>query len=249
MPVSPLDYPSFKAGSASYKAGAEAASTSPPGAAEIDSNLLKLHDGAAKLLGGLLQLRDGANQLSDGLNDEPRPGAAKLADGLNRRRRAGRAQLAAGPDQLAQAGAGRGRHRSSLDGLSTSPTAASPGAGTRAGEGMLTPGSRSPREGAPSSTTASRVARRSQARRRTSRLLGGVDRCASASAARLGPLPRWRGRQATTPAAPGAPAAAAAHRAWTTIDGLAGNAWLPMAIARPKGDAGRDAGRARTATA
>ena len=73
MAVSPLDYPSFKDGSASYQAGAQKGVDLTGGALQIDDSVLKLHDGAAQLLAGLLQLHDGANQLSTGLNDEPHP--------------------------------------------------------------------------------------------------------------------------------------------------------------------------------
>ncbi|MBO9555358.1 hypothetical protein [Cellulomonas sp.] len=81
LPVSPLDFPSYKAGSASYQSGANSGVDLTSGAVQIDSNLLLLRDGASELLAGLLQLRDGADQLESGLNDEAAPGAAKLADG------------------------------------------------------------------------------------------------------------------------------------------------------------------------
>lgn len=101
LPVSPLDSPSFKAGAASYKGGAETGVKLTDGATEIDTNLLKLRDGSATLLAGLIQLRDGADQLRSGLANEAAPGAEKLADGA--------AQVDDGASQLAdgltQAGA------------------------------------------------------------------------------------------------------------------------------------------------
>ncbi|WP_426592819.1 hypothetical protein ACPPVS_13765 [Cellulomonas sp. McL0617] len=81
MAVSPLDYPSFKDGSASYQAGAQKGVDLTAGALQIDASVLKLHDGSAQLLAGLLQLHDGATQLSSGLNDDAAPGAAALAVG------------------------------------------------------------------------------------------------------------------------------------------------------------------------
>jgi len=97
LPVSPLDFPSYKAGSASYAAGANSGVDLTSGAVQIDSNLLLLRDGASELLAGLLQLRDGANQLSDGLSGEAAPGAAQLADGSR--------QLASGLNGVAAPGA------------------------------------------------------------------------------------------------------------------------------------------------
>ncbi|WP_456826008.1 hypothetical protein [Cellulomonas sp. P5_E12] len=96
MPVSPLDYPSFKGGAASYKSGAQKGVDLTGGALQIDDSVLQLHDGAAQLLAGLLQLRDGAATLSAGLNDDAAPGAAELADGLTDEAAPGAAQLAAG---------------------------------------------------------------------------------------------------------------------------------------------------------
>ncbi|MDQ0373190.1 hypothetical protein [Cellulomonas humilata] len=96
MPVSPLEYPSFKGGAASYQAGAQKGVDLTSGAMQIDDSVLKLHDGAAQLLAGLLQLRDGAETLSDGLNDEAAPGAAELSAGLNGKAAPGAARLAAG---------------------------------------------------------------------------------------------------------------------------------------------------------
>ncbi|MEN0128199.1 MAG: hypothetical protein AAGC49_02075, partial [Brevundimonas sp.] len=105
MPVSPLDNPSFKDGSASYKQGADSGVALTAGSAEIDSNLLKLHDGAAQLLAGILQLDDGAGQLSDGLVGQLAPGAAELATGLNDKAAPGAAELAAGLNGKAAPGA------------------------------------------------------------------------------------------------------------------------------------------------
>ncbi|GCD19940.1 hypothetical protein CTKZ_15020 [Cellulomonas algicola] len=81
MPVSPLDYPSFKGGAESYRSGAQKGVDLTAGATQIDDSVLQLHDGAAQLLAGLLQLRDGAAELSAGLNDSAAPGAARLAAG------------------------------------------------------------------------------------------------------------------------------------------------------------------------
>lgn len=83
MAVSPLDYPSFKGGAASYEAGAQKGVDLTGGALQIDDSVLQLHDGAAQLLAGLLQLHDGATQLSSGLNDSAVPGAGQLADGAH----------------------------------------------------------------------------------------------------------------------------------------------------------------------
>ncbi|KQR16737.1 hypothetical protein [Cellulomonas sp. Leaf334] len=102
MPVSPLEYPSFKGGAASYQAGAQKGVDLTAGATKIDESVLQLHDGAAQLLAGLLQLRDGAATLSDGLNDSAAPGAAQLAAGLNDKAAPGAEKLAAGlNDKLA----------------------------------------------------------------------------------------------------------------------------------------------------
>ena len=83
MPVSPLEYPSFKGGSASYASGAESGVDLTTGAITINDNLLRLHDGAAELLAGIEQLNDGAGTLRDGLALEAAPGAGDLAAGLN----------------------------------------------------------------------------------------------------------------------------------------------------------------------
>lgn len=105
MPVSPLDYPSFKGGAESYKSGAQKGVDLTGGALQIDDSVLQLHDGAAQLLAGLLQLRDGAATLSAGLNDEAAPGAAELAEGLNDEAAPGAAELAAGLSGSAAPGA------------------------------------------------------------------------------------------------------------------------------------------------
>ncbi len=81
LAVSPLDYPSFKDGSASYKAGGESGVKLTAAGLQLDDGVLQLHDGAAQLLAGLLQLREGATQLSSGLNEDAAPGAARLAAG------------------------------------------------------------------------------------------------------------------------------------------------------------------------
>ncbi|KQY47455.1 hypothetical protein [Cellulomonas sp. Root137] len=102
MAVSPLDYPSFKGGAASYQAGAQKGVDLTGAGLLLDDSVLQLHDGAAQLLAGLLQLRDGAAKLESGLNDEAAPGAAELADGLNDQIAPGAAKLAAGlNDQIA----------------------------------------------------------------------------------------------------------------------------------------------------
>lgn len=102
MPVSPLDYPSFKGGAESYRSGAQKGVDLTAGATQIDGSVLQLHDGAAQLLAGLLQLRDGAATLSAGLNDSAAPGAAELAAGLDGKAAPGAARLASGlNDQLA----------------------------------------------------------------------------------------------------------------------------------------------------
>lgn len=95
VPVSPLDFPSFKGGAQSYKAGAESGVQLTAGATEIDANLLRLRDGASELLSGLLQLRDGADQLRAGLDGEAAPGAERLAEGAGQAKD-GSAQLADG---------------------------------------------------------------------------------------------------------------------------------------------------------
>ena len=78
MPVSPLEYPSFKGGAASYQAGAQKGVDLTGAGLKLDDSVLRLHDGSAQLLAGLLQLRDGAAKLSTGLNDSAAPGAAEL---------------------------------------------------------------------------------------------------------------------------------------------------------------------------
>ncbi len=105
MPVSPLDYPSFKGGAKSYASGAQSGVDLTSGAIQIDDNLLRLHDGAAELLAGLIQLRDGAAQLSEGLNDEAAPGARELANGLGGKLAPGAATLANGLNKDAKPGA------------------------------------------------------------------------------------------------------------------------------------------------
>lgn len=99
MPVSPLDYPSFKGGAESYKAGAQKGVDLTSGALQIDDSVLQLHDGAAELLAGLLLLRDGAAQLKAGLNDSAAPGAAELAAGAGKLS-AGLSQASASAPQL-----------------------------------------------------------------------------------------------------------------------------------------------------
>ncbi|MEZ0448951.1 hypothetical protein [Cellulomonas sp. ICMP 17802] len=100
MPVSPLDYPSFKGGAQSYQSGAQKGVDLTGAGLLLDDSVLQLHDGAAQLLAGLLQLRDGAAQLESGLNDSAAPGAAELAAGLTGEAAPGAAQLAAGAKQL-----------------------------------------------------------------------------------------------------------------------------------------------------
>lgn len=107
MPVSPLEYPSFKGGAASYQAGAQKGVDLTAGATKIDDSVLQLHDGAAQLLAGLLQLRDGAAKLSTGLNDTAAPGAAELAEGLNGDATSGSSALAAGLNGKLQPGGER----------------------------------------------------------------------------------------------------------------------------------------------
>lgn len=111
MPVSPLDYPSFKGGAESYRSGAQKGVDLTAGATQIDDSVLQLHDGAAQLLAGLLQLRAGAATLSAGLNDTAAPGAAEIAAGLNGKAAPGATklddalnrQLAPGADRLSTA--------------------------------------------------------------------------------------------------------------------------------------------------
>ena len=81
LPVNPLENPTLSNAASSYKGGAETGEELADGAAQIDSNLLKLRDGAADLLAGLIKLRNGADQLSEGLKEEAAPGARKLANG------------------------------------------------------------------------------------------------------------------------------------------------------------------------
>ncbi|GAB3624901.1 hypothetical protein GCM10027418_29860 [Mariniluteicoccus endophyticus] len=81
LPVNPLQSPSFKAGAASYNAGAKSGRDLSSGAAQIDENLIKLRDGGNQLLAGLVKLREGSSELHKGLADEAAPGARKLADG------------------------------------------------------------------------------------------------------------------------------------------------------------------------
>ncbi|WP_421740880.1 hypothetical protein [Cellulomonas sp.] len=81
MAVSPLEYPSFKGGAASYQAGAQKGVDLTGAGLLLDDSVLQLHDGAAQLLAGLIQLRDGAAKLQTGLNDSAVPGANKLAAG------------------------------------------------------------------------------------------------------------------------------------------------------------------------
>ncbi|GAA4402331.1 hypothetical protein GCM10023168_12750 [Fodinibacter luteus] len=99
LPVSPLDSPSFKGGSAAYQSGAVTGATLTAGATTIDDNLLKLRDGAGELLAGLIKLKDGAGQLNAGLTGTAAPGAAKLADGTDQAA-AGAAELSSGLGQL-----------------------------------------------------------------------------------------------------------------------------------------------------
>jgi len=96
LPVSPLDFPSYKDGSATIKAGGEQGVALTSGAVQIDANLVKLHDGAAQLLAGLAQLKDGADQLHSGLTDKLSPGADQLASALNGKLAPGATRLADG---------------------------------------------------------------------------------------------------------------------------------------------------------
>ncbi|MDM7855754.1 hypothetical protein [Cellulomonas alba] len=96
LPVSPLDFPSYKDGSATIKAGGEQGVALTSGAVQIDANLIKLHDGAAQLLGGLLQLKDGAAQLHSGLADTAVPGADQLSSALGGKLAPGAKELANG---------------------------------------------------------------------------------------------------------------------------------------------------------
>ncbi|WP_315095380.1 hypothetical protein [uncultured Cellulomonas sp.] len=105
MAVSPLSYPSFKGGAASYQAGAQKGVDLTGAGLKLDDSVLQLHDGAAQLLAGLLQLRDGAAKLESGLNDTAAPGAAELAAGLNDRALPGINELAAGLSGKAASGA------------------------------------------------------------------------------------------------------------------------------------------------
>ena len=105
MPVSPLEYPSFKGGAASYQAGAQKGVDLTGAGLQLDDSVLRLHDGSAQLLAGLLQLRDGASTLSTGLNDTAAPGASELAAGLNDKALPGINQLAAGLNGAAIPGA------------------------------------------------------------------------------------------------------------------------------------------------
>lgn len=96
LPVSPLDFPSYKDGAATIKAGGAQGVALTSGAVQIDANLLKLHDGAAQLLAGLVQLKDGADQLHTGLAGDAVPGADALAAGLNHDAAPGARTLATG---------------------------------------------------------------------------------------------------------------------------------------------------------
>ncbi|KQS99737.1 hypothetical protein [Cellulomonas sp. Leaf395] len=118
MPVSPLEYPSFKGGAASYQAGAQKGVDLTGAGLLLDDSVLRLHDGSAQLLAGLLQLRDGAATLSTGLNESAAPGADELADGLTGEAAPGAARLAAGARQL-DAGLAEARAKAPqlLDGL------------------------------------------------------------------------------------------------------------------------------------
>ena len=75
LAVSPLDYPSFKDGSASIKEGGESGVKLTGAGILLDDGVVQLHDGAALLLAGLLQMHAGADQLAAGLNDQLAPGA------------------------------------------------------------------------------------------------------------------------------------------------------------------------------
>lgn len=132
MPVSPLEYPSFKGGAASYQAGAQKGVDLTAGATKIDDSVLQLHDGAAQLLAGLLQLRDGAAKLSTGLNDTAAPGAAELAAGLNGKLAPGAAKLATG---LGDAGAGASRLSAGLNKLAPGAAKLDAGLNGSAGPG------------------------------------------------------------------------------------------------------------------
>ena len=98
MPVSPLEYPSFKGG-AGQLPGGRAEGRGPD---RCRRDQARRHRAAparrsAQLLAGLLQLRDGAETLSDrAQRRRPHPGAAELAAGLNGKAAPGAARLAAG---------------------------------------------------------------------------------------------------------------------------------------------------------
>ncbi|WP_019136590.1 hypothetical protein [Cellulomonas massiliensis] len=142
MPVSPLDYPSFKGGSESIRKGGQAGLDLTAGALQLDDGVLALHDGAAELLAGLIQLRDGAAQLEAGLAGQAAPGARELADGLQGRAAPGAQELADGLNDQAAPGA-----RELADGLNDK---AAPGARQVAdGAAALDGGLTQARAGAP----------------------------------------------------------------------------------------------------
>ncbi len=84
LPVDPLKNPTFASAAKSYQSGADTGAELAAGAAQIDSNLLKLRDGAGDLLSGIIRLSDGADELSSGLNNTAVPGSKRLADGAGR---------------------------------------------------------------------------------------------------------------------------------------------------------------------
>ncbi|KQY24547.1 hypothetical protein ASD16_03180 [Cellulomonas sp. Root485] len=118
MPVSPLEYPSFKGGAASYQAGAQKGVDLTGAGIKLDDSVLRLHDGSAQLLAGLLQLRDGATKLSAGLNETAVPGADELATGLNNVAAPGALSLADGARRIDEGVAEmRGKAPALIDGL------------------------------------------------------------------------------------------------------------------------------------
>jgi len=142
MPVSPLDYPSFKGGSESIRKGGQSGLDLTAGAVQLDDGVMALHDGAAELLAGLIQLRDGAAQLQAGLAGQAAPGARELADGLQGRAVPGARELADGLNDKAAPGA-----RELADGLNDK---AAPGARQVAdGAAALDDGLTQARAGAP----------------------------------------------------------------------------------------------------
>ena len=84
MPVSPLDYPSFKGGAASYQAGAQKGVDLTGAGLELDDSVLRCTTAPPSCSPACSSSATAPRKLSTGLNETAAPGADELAAGLNK---------------------------------------------------------------------------------------------------------------------------------------------------------------------